>query len=209
MAVRPYGLYRDAARTQFWGRVLGTNTVGGTGTAAQQSIPVCCASTCSAPARSSAPRPGWSTTAPGIHLHGRVPHDDIPRWLARSHCSVLSSLGWDNQPMTVAESVTALRGVIWCDPALTEGVDRAGLETLAEGRCVQTLHVGTFDDEAGVLDAMHHEFIPAPVLDASAAAVEARRLFGRDRFARSVLDVYRLAAGNPRLRPTLITESPA
>lgn len=36
----PYGLYRDAARTQFWGRVLGTNTVAGTGTAAQQSIPV-------------------------------------------------------------------------------------------------------------------------------------------------------------------------
>ena len=38
--VVPYGLYRDAARTQFWGRVIGTNTVGGTGTAAQQSIPV-------------------------------------------------------------------------------------------------------------------------------------------------------------------------
>lgn len=36
----PYGLYRDAARTQFWGRVVGTNTFAGTGTAAQQSIPV-------------------------------------------------------------------------------------------------------------------------------------------------------------------------
>lgn len=35
------------------------------------------------------------------------------------------------------------------------------LERLTEGRCVQTLHVGTFDDEAGVLDTMHHEFIPA------------------------------------------------
>lgn len=36
----PYGLYRDAARTQFWGRVLGTNTVAGIGNAAPQSIPV-------------------------------------------------------------------------------------------------------------------------------------------------------------------------
>ncbi|MBX3140693.1 MAG: GyrI-like domain-containing protein [Trueperaceae bacterium] len=35
------------------------------------------------------------------------------------------------------------------------------LETLSEGRCVQTLHVGSFDDEAGVLTRMHDEFIPA------------------------------------------------
>ena len=35
------------------------------------------------------------------------------------------------------------------------------LETLSEGRCVQTLHVGSFDDEAGVLATMHHEFIPS------------------------------------------------
>lgn len=34
------------------------------------------------------------------------------------------------------------------------------LETLQEGRCVQTLHVGSYDDEAPVLAAMHDEFIP-------------------------------------------------
>jgi hypothetical protein len=33
-------------------------------------------------------------------------------------------------------------------------------ESLSEGRCVQALHVGSFDDEAGVLAQMHHEFIP-------------------------------------------------
>ncbi len=38
--------------------------------------------------------------------------------------------------------------------------DDVRLETLTEGRCVQTLHVGSFDDEAAVLDRMHHEFIP-------------------------------------------------
>lgn len=55
---------------------------------------------------------------------------------------------------------------------VTAAVERAGaknrpvrledlrLEPLAEGRCVQTLHVGSFDDEAGVLARMHHEFVP-------------------------------------------------
>lgn len=33
-------------------------------------------------------------------------------------------------------------------------------ETFAEGLAVQTLHVGSFDDEGPVLDRMHHEFIP-------------------------------------------------
>lgn len=35
------------------------------------------------------------------------------------------------------------------------------LEQLSEGRCVQTLHLGSFDDEAPLLARMHHEFIPA------------------------------------------------
>ncbi|MFD7310787.1 GyrI-like domain-containing protein [Promicromonospora sp. NPDC059942] len=35
------------------------------------------------------------------------------------------------------------------------------LETVAEGRCVQTLHVGPFDAEAATLARMHDEFIPA------------------------------------------------
>lgn len=34
------------------------------------------------------------------------------------------------------------------------------LESLAEGRCVQTLHIGSFDDEAEVLAELHDEFIP-------------------------------------------------
>lgn len=41
-------------------------------------------------------------------------------------------------------------------PALSE-VRR---ETLDEGLSAQTLHVGTFDDEAPVLDDLHHRYIP-------------------------------------------------
>jgi len=40
-------------------------------------------------------------------------------------------------------------------------LDELRLETLTEGRCVQTLHLGPFDEEGPVLERMHHEFIPA------------------------------------------------
>lgn len=61
----------------------------------------------------------------------------------------------------------------WIDRTLfTAAVEQAGaknrptriddirLESLSEGLCVQTLHVGSFDDEAAVLAHMHDELIP-------------------------------------------------
>ncbi|ALJ20128.1 GyrI-like domain-containing protein [Microbacterium sp. No. 7] len=39
-------------------------------------------------------------------------------------------------------------------------LDDIRLESLSEGRCVQTLHIGSFDDEGPVLERMHHRFIP-------------------------------------------------
>ncbi|HKP08395.1 MAG TPA: GyrI-like domain-containing protein [Microbacterium sp.] len=40
------------------------------------------------------------------------------------------------------------------------GLGRLRLEELAEGTCVQTLHVGSYDAEAPVLAEMHDGFIP-------------------------------------------------
>jgi len=34
------------------------------------------------------------------------------------------------------------------------------LETLYEGLCVQTLHIGSYDDEADILHGLHHTYIP-------------------------------------------------
>lgn len=34
------------------------------------------------------------------------------------------------------------------------------LEALTEGKCVQVLHVGSYDDEGPILQKMHNEFIP-------------------------------------------------
>jgi hypothetical protein len=39
-------------------------------------------------------------------------------------------------------------------------LDDVRLETLSEGRCVQTLHVGSFDDEAEVLAHLHDDLLP-------------------------------------------------
>jgi len=43
-------------------------------------------------------------------------------------------------------------------------LDDVRLQTLSEGQCVQTLHIGSFDDEAEVLRQMHHEFLPEQTL---------------------------------------------
>ncbi len=39
-------------------------------------------------------------------------------------------------------------------------LDRVRLQALEEGLCVQTLHVGSYDDEAGVLATLHDDFVP-------------------------------------------------
>ncbi|MDG4808754.1 GyrI-like domain-containing protein [Micromonospora sp. WMMD1120] len=39
-------------------------------------------------------------------------------------------------------------------------LDDVRVQTLSEGRCVQTLHIGSFDDETAVLAHLHDEFIP-------------------------------------------------
>jgi hypothetical protein len=62
----------------------------------------------------------------------------------------------------------------WIDHDLfTVAVERAGakngpdrledirLAPLSEGRCLQTLHVGSYDDETELLEHMHNEFVPA------------------------------------------------
>lgn len=66
----------------------------------------------------------------------------------------------------------------WIDGELfAQAVDQAGaknpparladvrLESLDEGMSVQTLHLGSFDDEAATLDRLHHEFVPAHGLE--------------------------------------------
>jgi hypothetical protein len=40
-------------------------------------------------------------------------------------------------------------------------LDDLRLETLSEGLCVQALHIGSYDEEAELLQRMHQEFVPS------------------------------------------------
>lgn len=64
----------------------------------------------------------------------------VPDWIDQDfYDSVLAQIAAKDQPARLAD---------------------VRLETLDEGLSVQTLHIGSYDDEAGVLARMHGEFIP-------------------------------------------------
>jgi len=82
-----------------------------------------------------------------------------------SFTAVRDKSAWDWTMMLMAPE--------WIDLAMYEGALAAAgakapparlgevrLAPLAEGCCVQTLHIGSFDDEGPVLERMHDEFIP-------------------------------------------------
>ena len=68
-----------------------------------------------------------------------------------------------------------IRAPVWIDRAVFEAavalvsrekvaprrLSDVRLESLAEGRCQQTLHRGSYDDEAPTLAYMHDDFIPS------------------------------------------------
>ncbi|WP_168627451.1 glycosyltransferase family 4 protein [Cryobacterium sp. BB307] len=63
---------------------------------------------------------------PEVRVHGALPHDRVLELMDESSAVVLSSLGFDNQPMTIAEAVSRDRGVLYADPKLKEGLQGAG-----------------------------------------------------------------------------------
>lgn len=102
---------------------------------------------------------------PGLTFLGRLDREGVRRLLGASHLSALTSHGFDNQPMTVVESIRAGRGVLHTDPRLTEGLDRAGLLT-------------TSPDVAGIADLLVELALdPDRVAAAAAGARCAAALF--------------------------------
>lgn len=79
-------------------------------------------------------------------------HRDKSLWSWTAMIMTPSWLGPDDLA-TVRSLVEAKGGA----PSL----DRLRLETMNEGLAVQTLHVGSYDDEGPVLAALHDDFIPA------------------------------------------------
>ena len=63
----------------------------------------------------------------------------VPGWLAKEHVSdAVATAAGKGAPL----------------------VDRLRLETLEEGLCAQTLHIGSYDEEGPVLAELHERFLP-------------------------------------------------
>lgn len=74
--------------------------------------------------------------------------------------TLLIMVGDHVTPEMFADAVETVAGKAAKKKEPLPALSSVRLETLSEGRCVQTLHVGPFDDEGPVLDELHHRFIP-------------------------------------------------
>lgn len=116
---------------------------------------------------------------PEIRVCGTLPHDAVLDLMDASAAVVLSSLGFDNQPMTIAEAVSRERGVLYCDPKLREGLQHAG-------------YLSETPDERGLADALVALVTgPKLLLDLSHGAGIDRAAFAPQTYVERILDVYR------------------
>jgi glycosyltransferase involved in cell wall biosynthesis len=63
----------------------------------------------------------------GVRFLGRVDNETVRTHIVGSHLTCLTSHGFDNQPMTVVESILLGRGVFYVDPELREGLTASGV----------------------------------------------------------------------------------
>jgi glycosyltransferase involved in cell wall biosynthesis len=66
---------------------------------------------------------------PQIRVHGNLPHERVVDLMDAASLVALTSYGFDNQPMTIAEASSRYRGVLYCDPNLREGLTHSGFLT--------------------------------------------------------------------------------
>lgn len=125
-----------------------------------------------------------------IEFWGRQPRDRVLALMRESHLVALSSLGFDNQPMTIVEAVLAGRGVLYCDPALTEGL----ILDDAPGPGLLTANPSAAGIAALLIKlALHPDDQTHPVIIASRATVRAREQFLPATFIAAAERTYRLA----------------
>lgn len=115
---------------------------------------------------------------PQLRVHGSLPHDRVLDLMDASAAIALTSLGFDNQPMTIAEAVSRERGVLYCDPKLREGLGHAG-------------HLADTPDASGLADALL-ELVTEPekLIALSRGAARDHALFSADTYVKGILAVY-------------------
>lgn len=116
---------------------------------------------------------------PEIRVQGALPHDEVLDLMDASAAIALTSLGFDNQPMTIAEAVSRERGVLYCDPKLSEGLQNSGF-------------LSQTPDDAGLADAIVALVEdPALLVGLSQGALVDRELFSPSNYVERILEVYR------------------
>lgn len=116
---------------------------------------------------------------PQLRIRGPLPHDEVLNLIDASSVVVLSSYGFDNQPMTIAEAVSRERGVLYCDPKLKEGLENSGYLTADP-------------DEAAFADAIVALVEdPGLLLGLSRGAAIDRALFDPVEYVKRVVEIYR------------------
>jgi glycosyltransferase involved in cell wall biosynthesis len=116
-----------------------------------------------------------------IRVHGALGHEDVLDLIDQSSAVVLTSVGFDNQPMTIAEAVSRYRGVLYCDPRLSEGLGRAGF-------------LSATPDSVGLADAIV-ELAASPdrLIALSAGAHADSGMFSAATYVDAIVDVYTAA----------------
>lgn len=115
---------------------------------------------------------------PELRIQGALPHEAVLDLMDESSAVVLSSIGFDNQPMTIAEAVSRERGVLYCDPKLREGLLNSGF-------------LSETPDVAGLADAIV-ALVDDPALlpGLSLGATIDRSAFAPESYVKRVLAVY-------------------
>ena len=119
---------------------------------------------------------------PQFVVHGGLGHERVLELMDASSIVALTSNGFDNQPMTIAESVSRYRGVLFCDAKLREGLGDSGF-------------LSATPDAAGLADAIV-ELVTQPdtLLALSEGAKKDAVTFASSTYVDRVLAVYEQAA---------------
>lgn len=68
-------------------------------------------------------------TPDNVRYHGRITNPEVSAMFGRSHAGLITSLGFDNQPMVAIEAFRTGRPVIVCDPILADEFGAAAIAT--------------------------------------------------------------------------------
>ena len=119
---------------------------------------------------------------PNFVVHGSLDHSTVIDLMDAAALVALTSNGFDNQPMTIAEAVSRYRGVLFCDAKLREGLGDSG-------------HLSATPDASGLADAIVELVTSTDALkNLSAGAQRDAVTFSVAGYVDSMLGLYRQAA---------------